>query len=631
MVLTKYRRDIDALRALAILEVLAYHLDFSWMPGGYVGVDVFFVISGYLISGLISEEITRTGNFNFRHFYIRRARRLFPALFMVIAATFAFGAFILTPEYLTLLAESVLASMVSCANFFFWQGSGYFEIGKQIRPLLHTWSLGVEEQFYLIWPLVLWIVLRRGRAVYSATILTVFVASFCVGLAFFLLPSAVFYLLPFRMWEFALGAALVLGRSAEDRRWFNDLAYVVGAALVVGSAVFLTKDSLYPFYNALAPCCGAALMIYSGNGARIAAPFRTAPLVAIGKISYSLYLVHWPIVVYYKYFVERTLGIEDRLILIAVTIAAAMLLYFTIEKRFRYARGSSTLRLQPVAVLLALASIVLVCAPATSAIVSRGWLWRYPDEVRLMLEKAGNDISIPHPLNGCFMLPATGRADIRESCYAPTPGAARPSVILVGDSTAYAIAAGLQEVLGKDYQVLVWTSASCAALYGTDFPPQYGNCKKNNSEFFEKIVHQYKYDLVIFSNNSAWPEIKADFHRGTDILDRAKLDYVLLGQMITYRDIPLSIMARHSLGNLSETMRQNMGVGCDGEHGLDELVPKDRFFSMKNILCRDGYPLYSINGSIMQADTLHLTDAGAIFVSERLKAWLVENDHLHPK
>ena len=125
--------------------------------------------------------------------------------------------------------------------------------------------------------------------------------------------------------------------------------------------------------------------------------------------------------------------------------------------------------------------------------------------------------------------------------------------------------------------------------------------------------------------------VMQDFHRGTDILDRVKLDYVLLGQMIVYRDIPLSIMARHSLGNLSETMRQNMDVGCDGEHGLDELVPKSRFFSMKNILCRDGYPIYSINGSVAQADTLHLTDAGAVFVAEKLKSWLLENDHLHPK
>jgi peptidoglycan/LPS O-acetylase OafA/YrhL len=629
--MTKYRADIDALRAIAILEVLFYHADFSWMPGGYVGVDVFFVISGYLISGLISREIAQTESFNFRHFYIRRARRLFPALFAVIAATFVFGAFVLTPEYLTYMSESVLASIFSCANFFFFEGSNYFEIGKQVRPLLHTWSLGVEEQFYLVWPLLLWIILRHGRVAYSITILTVFVASFCAGLTLFLHPSAVFYLLPFRVWEFALGAAVALCGSAKDRRWLNDVAYAAGAALVVGSAVFLTKDSLYPFYNALAPCCGAALMIYSGNASRIAAPFKKAPVIAIGKISYSLYLVHWPIIVYYKYLVEGDLRIEEQLILIAVTIFTAMLLYFTIEKKFRYVRGSSNLGLKPVAVAVALASIALVCTPATSAMMSGGWLWRYPDDIRLMLAKAGNDISIPHPLNGCFKLPAAERADIRESCYAPMPGDPRPSVILVGDSTAYALAAGLQATLGNDYQVLVWTSAVCAALYGTEFPPQFGKCQKNNTEFFERIVHQYKYDLVIFSNNSSWPWITADFHRGAEILDQIKLDYVLLGQMITYRDIPLSIMARYGLGNLNEIMRQKMLFGCDEEYGLDKLVPENHFFSMHNILCKNGYPMYSINGSILQVDTLHLTDAGAMFVSEKLKSWLLKNDHLHPK
>ena len=624
--MTDYRRDIDGLRAIAVLSVLCYHLGYPWMPGGYVGVDVFFVISGYLITGIIVREVAATGKFSFPNFYLRRARRLFPALFATVSVTFAVGAYLLPPQHLKSLAGSVLAALFSVSNIFFWRQSGYFDTANGMKPLLHTWSLGVEEQFYLFWPflVVAAFAALRGRVVFVlvAAALVSFIGSFL----FLNRPSAVFYLLPFRVWEFAVGAVLLwVERRFPFKGIVAEFAYVLGGVLVVSSAMILTNASRFPYHNALYPCVGAAIMILAGKDAR-AALILTNPLaVGVGLISYSIYLVHWPLIVFYRYYNLKPLGAEDRPGIILGTLALALLLHILVEKPFRRPGPIAWVR-NPAGFLTAVCgTVVLLSVPAIGAWTTNGWEWRYPPAVRGMMKDARAALGEEYALGACFKLQTARRSDVPERCHTPAPNDDRFKILLAGDSTANHLGPGLQRVLGDEFALFLWSTASCPALYGA---PYAEGCQDSNNVLFDHLLKEYRYDLVIFSINSAWSDVKTYFPRNVEILDRLGVDYVLMGQPIAYHNSPIDLIARFGLGDLRQKMRDNLAISCVGEHGLNEVVPASRFFSMKRVLCTDGQPLYEVDGRLMQFDTLHLTQPGSVLVAEKLAEWLRDNGHL---
>lgn len=298
-----YRPDIDGLRALAVLPVVLFHAHVTGFDGGFVGVDVFFVISGYLITRLLVDDIEHQ-RFSLAHFYERRIRRIFPALFVALATATALGWFLLLPDELRRFGASLVSTSLFASNFLFWLEGGYFEAPAETKPLLHTWSLAVEEQFYLVFPLLLPLLLRanartRKRVVALAAVVSFVLALWLVRRA----PGAAFYLAPTRVWELLLGAAVALHlmpawptrRSAEFAAW-------LGLMLVAGSVVALDRHSAFPGLSALYPCLGAALIIHSGSPHRttVAGLLGLRPLVFIGLASYSLYLWHWIALVFLR-------------------------------------------------------------------------------------------------------------------------------------------------------------------------------------------------------------------------------------------------------------------------------------------------------------------------------------------
>ncbi|MCC7385391.1 MAG: acyltransferase [Deltaproteobacteria bacterium] len=294
-----YRREIDGLRALAILPVVAYHAGWPPAPGGFVGVDVFFVISGFLITGILLREFEGQ-SFSFRHFYARRARRILPALFSVLLATIAAGMLWLEPYELRLLGQSTLAALGFVANFFFLAQTGYFGPEADQLPLLHTWSLAVEEQFYLLYPLLLWLAFRSLKKRVDAALLLALAAFFALSAwGAGARPDAAFYLTPFRMWELLLGGALASVAIPRVPRIAASAAFLGGIAMIVASISRL--DPHAPASGALSwvPALGAALIIGSGDqvAPRLAVLMTHPLMVWIGRISYSMYLWHWPMLV----------------------------------------------------------------------------------------------------------------------------------------------------------------------------------------------------------------------------------------------------------------------------------------------------------------------------------------------
>ena len=291
----QYRSDIDGLRALAVLPVIFYHAGASLFSGGFIGVDVFFVISGYLITTVIIKDLD-SGFFSLGHFYERRARRILPALTLVVLATVPFAYYLLLPDFFENYGQSVFATMLSSNNILLALTGGYWDLEAEFKPLLHTWSLGVEEQFYIFLPILLmalWPILRmRTGFVVAAACLASFVL--CI-ITYQTYPNATFYLLPTRAWELgigALGAYWALNRTVKP----NDLLAATGISAILVSAVMFDSNTPFPSAYALVPTLGTLLVLmFSGNMTRIGRLLSMKPLVFIGLISYSLYLWHQPL------------------------------------------------------------------------------------------------------------------------------------------------------------------------------------------------------------------------------------------------------------------------------------------------------------------------------------------------
>lgn len=333
-----YRPEIDGLRAVAVIPVLLFHAGFGFISGGFAGVDVFFVISGFLITALIHQEI-RSGAFSVIGFYERRARRLAPALLFVCIACIPFALMWMLPKELNEFGKSLYAANLFAANFFFWDQTNYFTPDTGLMPLLHTWSLAVEEQFYVVFPLLL-ISLRRFteaaalRAVVAVTVLSFGATQLVVGID----PAANFYLLPSRFWELGLGAAVALSGIAhrELSRSLRECFACFGVFLIGASYLSITEAQHYPGWATVPVVAGTALVIAFGRrDTLIGKCLSVRPLVAIGLCSYSLYLWHQPVFAFARMRMNDSLTPAGCLALISLCFGLAYLSWRYVERPFR--------------------------------------------------------------------------------------------------------------------------------------------------------------------------------------------------------------------------------------------------------------------------------------------------------
>lgn len=332
-----YRPDIDGLRAVAVLGVILFHAGLG-CTGGYAGVDVFFVISGFLITGLVLKE-QRADRFSLTTFWERRIRRILPALAVVVAITLALGTAILFPSELIELVKSAMAQLALGANVYFWRNAGYFDAPAEMQPLLHTWSLAVEEQFYLGFPLLLIVCRRLSRRQLQAVLSSILIISFALSAwGTYSHPTATFYLLPSRAWELLIGALLAtIATDSRLPRWLAESLSWAGLGAIAFAFFAYGSTTRFPGANALLPCVGAALLIWSNIGERTAAGrlLSLGPIVAVGLMSYSLYLWHWPILVFMRYRVSDTPALDLRLAAIAASFVLAGLSWRFVETPFR--------------------------------------------------------------------------------------------------------------------------------------------------------------------------------------------------------------------------------------------------------------------------------------------------------
>ena len=482
MTVLAYRPDIDGLRAVAVGTVVLFHAHLGIFPGGFIGVDVFFVISGYLITSIVARELD-AGSFSLFSFYERRIRRIFPALLVVVATCLAVGAWRLTPRSYDRLGETALAAIGFHSNFYFADKAGYFMPAAETVPLLHTWSLGVEEQFYVVAPLLL-LALWRYRSSVAPVLAVLMAVAFAVSVWGTASDSErAFYLPHTRAIELMIGMALGIGlvpavRSRPARQFLSAL----GLLMVLASAsLFTSAMPLFPGAAALVPCLGSALIIHCAGGDQgtslVGRLLSTAPSVWIGKISYSLYLWHWPLFAFAAY-EWGEVGVAVRLGLVVASIALAAVTYRWIEQPAR----TSRLVLTPSRVFAAgLGSASILAAFAGVVVATKGLPVRLPPEVAAIEHNA---------IDGGQRRSLCG-ANMRGKLNKPCPlGRAdvEPTVLAWGDSHAWMLAPMLDAV-GRDLGIGInlVTRSGCPGLLDSG---QHGLGKKKCASAFQSQIDE---------------------------------------------------------------------------------------------------------------------------------------------
>ena len=492
----KYRPDIDGLRAVAIIVVFGYHAGLRWLPGGFVGVDIFFVISGYLIGTLVYKEI-RGNSFSISKFYARRARRILPALVTVLAVCYAGAFLMLPPSELTRFSLSALATVGSGSNLYFWRALDYFHGDARNDPLLMTWSLGVEEQFYLLFPLLL---LSTRKLRWQTQLLLIALlaggsfALSCWSIRSHLVPD--FYLLPTRAWELAAGVLLAILEinRAHGRPWISaKVAQVVGVFGIgmIATACFRFDGTMaYPGFLALLPVSGAVLVIAARSGVTNRM-LGLRPLVFVGLVSYSWYLWHWPIISFAHIVQQSVFTAWQVFVIGALSFLCAWLSFKLIEQQFRASATPPSTLFKRYAFVLAVAALPPLVAFVADGLPQRNRTVAIIDASQQQLE-----------LDPCLLNVWTIEPLLHSPCMPPGNG---PEVALMGDSHAAAIAGAMRTISARHgFRLLELAGVSCPVFEGAllfNYPNTEvtEKCEEFNRSRIDYVVNDPSVKVVIIA------------------------------------------------------------------------------------------------------------------------------------
>jgi peptidoglycan/LPS O-acetylase OafA/YrhL len=630
----KYRPDIDGLRAVAVLSVLAFHIHLRGIQGGFVGVDVFFVISGYLISSIVFNEISES-RYSVIGFYERRIRRIFPALFAMLGIVSLFAVIYLLPAELVAYSKSMLAATASASNFYFWRHSGYFDAPTSY-PLLHTWSLAVEEQFYILFPIFLILVRKFFPSRLRLSIIVLFCASLVASVIIVSQNRQTAFYMPYtRAWELLLGTILSLEKFPHlDREWLRNLATLAGIGLIGFSIFFYTERTLFPGLTALAPCLGSALIIGAGEGGSslVAKVLSWRPIVFIGLISYSLYLWHWPIIVLQQMGVfigasaitsQRLAALLpqhrlDMIVEVLLSMVFGILSWRFVERPFR----SGPLRLsgRP---LFALAGAVMVILIGFSSwtVFAKGFEGRFPPDALAVAATHHDSEEIVR--TGCFLTSDYHFENYNYNlCLHQDDSGQKKNYLLIGDSHSAMMWSALASAL-PDANVMQASTFDCPPLLHSEHHP---DCEKMTAYIFQNYLlsHQIQGLFMIGRwTEKQLPELTATIAWAK----QHNIPVTVFGPVPEY-DGPLPRLLAYSIAwnkpNFASQHRVNGNAAIDAQmQHLAENVWHVRYVSLYQELC-------SANGCAEYADTAHkiplmdddnhLNQFGAHLVVRRLVA-----------
>jgi peptidoglycan/LPS O-acetylase OafA/YrhL len=601
-----YRPDIDGLRAIAVMLVVAFHAFPEAIPGGFIGVDIFFVISGFLITGIVVRELDQQ-RFSLVAFYGRRIKRIFPALIAVLFVTLVLGWLWMLPAAYAELSADVFASAAFFSNIALLLHSGYFDIESGKKPLLHLWSLGIEEQFYLFWPLILMLGTRMRLGI-LAVASAIGIASFVLNVALIGSdPVATFYLPFTRAWELLVGAALACGWNRIDQSdAASNLRAAIGLVLIGVATGVLDPHRAFPGWWAILPVAGAVLLLSAPAAWGCRHLLVSPAMVRIGLISYPLYLWHWPLLVFFAIIKFAPLTLVERGLIVGLSFALAWLTYRFIETPFRFGRASA-LR------MFSLGSAMVMIAVAGGVIVwARGFDFRLPPEIRDMA--AVPTQSNKWRVHECLL-------DLsREMSFADTcvDRGRRPLIMVWGDSTAGALMPGLRKAQEtSDFGIAQFTSSSCVPALNTDVAGV-PNCRAINDKILS-IARDLQPDIVLL--HSTWDRyLDGVAETVTALKQQTHARVIVLGSVPWWkRGLPNEVMRYFMLYHRLIPERSDRAAPDSSAMRLREkLVPLGaKFISVWDTMCNAHGCLARIGDTakdISASDQVHLTEKGSVFL-----------------
>jgi len=612
----KYQPEVDGLRALAVLPVLFFHSGWAVFSGGYVGVDVFFVISGYLITGILAAEIA-DNRFSILNFYERRIRRIMPCLLAVIIASGVAATLLLAPLDFRDFAKSVVATLFFASNILFFRQSGYFDDQSEMKPMLHTWSLAVEEQYYIVFPILLWLIHRYARDRMFLVLVPLAILSFAASVwGTRHAPAFTFFMAPTRVWELFAGALLALGLvPTSERRPIREAMSWIGIGLIGYAIIVFTESTRFPGLNASIPVIGAALLIQFARGTSVGWLLSRRIAVFVGLISYSLYLWHWPIIVFSQYRLGHELRGLETVAAIVASLGVATLSWRYVERPFRVRGLINRRRIFQGAA----AATVGMATLAVAGVASNGWAGRFPAEVARLegyadaynarREECHRDEGNVFPME--------------ESCIygADTP----PSFAVWGDSHAIELSYALGEVAERHQRsVLQFTYSSCAPSLGLEISVR-PHCREYNDAVAAFLTKEREIKTVFlvaaYGAHGKHAALFSDGMRKTvSLLLAAGKRVVLVYPVPTAQASVPRTLARYAAS----------GIGLD-ELTIDKRAYFDRnawafrlldSFSGTNIvrvypherLCRGEVCIVQAGGTPLYYDNQHLSVPGAAYL-----------------
>jgi peptidoglycan/LPS O-acetylase OafA/YrhL len=619
----KYRPDIDGLRAIAVLAVIGFHAFPTLFPGGYIGVDIFFVISGFLISSIIFRNLEED-RFSYAEFYVRRIKRIFPALLLVLIACLICGWFEIPNEYKQ-MGKHVAAGAAFVSNFALWKDAGYFDAAADQKPLLHLWSLGIEEQFYIFWPLLLGFVWKRKYNFLTITLL-ILCGSFLVNVGtVHSHPIAAYYSPLSRFWELMIGgilAYLTLHRPHRLPKKTNWLS-IVGMLMILPPVLILNKDSAFPGWWALLPTVGAFLVLSAGPAAWLNRNFLgNRPFVWIGLISYPLYLWHWPALylfrqLFLQQYMTHAQWVLGRVCAIGAAILLSWLTYRLVEIPIR--SGSPGIN-----VTYSLAGTMAIVAIAGGvAYKTDGFAYRLSPQLAgiLSFDYAYNS-SVGYRMNTCLLEAYQDQKQF-GNCTSYPPGKMVSDVLLWGDSHAAELYPGFQTAIGASSKLTQLTSSLCPPIigYATKAQP---HCKEINDYVMEWIA-KGKPDRVVLAGlwtDYDWKQL-ADTVRRLKLLDVKRID--LVGPVpIWQHSLPTQLFLYARNNKSQSTIPDRMSYGLDPRVPIMDASMREfakeigiNYYSPYTILCNaDGCVtmLGDTPDQLTAWDTAHLTITASRYV-----------------
>lgn len=616
-----YRNDIDGLRAIAVISILLFHADSDLLPGGFVGVDVFFVISGYLITSLIKKQLTETG-FSFRQFYLRRIRRLLPSLVLVMLVTWCAGFLFLSDTQFVELAETALSSTFFTSNWYFLSKSNYFDSALETNALLHTWSLSIEEQFYLLWPMALVVlhrVFKNNLKPQSAIITLLLFSSFMLGLYqinYSGLQNAFFNTIG-RIWELFCGGlvALTLSRTVISSI-VAELMRIVGLGCLFLAFFTYQKAMVFPGVSALLPVIGTCLLLLASNSKQglFYKVLTLTPVRFTGSISYSLYLWHWPLLVYANIVWSSPTNTET-LVILLVAVLLAIISTRYLENPVRYKKV-----LQSNAQLLAASgsAMLMLTLLILSTILFKGFpeRWNYQN---VDIQSVKYDFTDAFNVGSCFV---DERHDVsvlyNSGCLRPVEG--KKNMLIIGDSFAAQLMPGL-EYHFPEIHFNQATASSCRALHG--FAAKFNNKKwpcgsLNRLVFSRSFLAAQEYSAIILVSD--WQYRDAGTHDGYALLKTIRrletetdVPIIVLGNTPVYkRDTTIALRSHLLTGyTVNDNLRFRDGLLEMEQFNINNIEPSV-FISLLDDFCKNNVcPILTPNKKMVNFGH-HLTEWGAI-------------------